>query len=53
MVKPSVGEQVLLLAVVAKRCAFCAAGACDDNPAPSASADAWHVVFPDGAVTRV
>ncbi|WYC18411.1 baseplate assembly protein [Yersinia phage vB_YpM_MDG45] len=22
----------------------------DDNPAPSASADAWHVVFPDGAV---
>jgi phage baseplate assembly protein V len=22
----------------------------DDNPAPSASADAWHVAFPDGAV---
>ncbi|HCL1978906.1 TPA: phage baseplate assembly protein V [Salmonella enterica subsp. enterica serovar Infantis] len=49
---PSVGEQVLLLAIGGELdTAFVLPGIfSDDNPAPSASADARHVVFPDGAV---
>lgn len=49
---PSVGEQVLLLAIGGELdTAFVLPGIySDDNPAPSASADAWHVEFPDGAV---
>lgn len=49
---PSIGEQVLLLAVGGELdTAFVLPGIfSDDHPAPSASADAWHVVFPDGAV---
>lgn len=49
---PSVGEQVLLLAIGGELdTAFVLPGIfSDENPAPSASADAWHVVFPDGAV---
>lgn len=49
---PSVGEQVLLLAVGGELdTAFVLPGIfSDDNPAPSASPDAFHVSFPDGAV---
>lgn len=49
---PSVGEQVLLLAVGGELdTAFVLPAVfSDDCPAPSASADAWHVTFPDGAV---
>lgn len=49
---PSVGEQVLLLAIGGELdTAFVLPGIfSDDNPAPSTSADAWHVTFPDGAV---
>lgn len=49
---PSVGEQVLLLAIGGELdTAFVLPGIfSDDNPAPSASTDAWHVTFPDGAV---
>lgn len=49
---PSVGEQVLLLAIGGELdTAFVLPGIFSyDNPAPSASADAWHVAFPDGAV---
>ncbi|WP_220152132.1 phage baseplate assembly protein V [Klebsiella michiganensis] len=49
---PSVGEQVLLLAISGELdTAFVLPGIySDDNPAPSASADAWLVEFPDGAV---
>ncbi|MCS2161013.1 phage baseplate assembly protein V [Scandinavium sp. H11S7] len=49
---PSVGEQVLLLAIGGELdTAFVLPGIfSDDNPAPSASADAWHMTFPDGAV---
>lgn len=49
---PSVGEQVLLLAIGGELdTAFVLLGIfSDDNPAPSASADAWHVTFPDGAI---
>lgn len=49
---PSVGEQVLLLAVGGELdTAFVLTGIyCDEFPAPSASADAWRVEFPDGAV---
>lgn len=49
---PSVGEQVLLLAIGGELdTAFVLPGIfSDDNPAPSASADAWHAAFPDGAV---
>lgn len=49
---PSVGEQVLILAVGGELdTAFVLPGIfSDENPAPSASADAWHVTFPDGAV---
>lgn len=49
---PSVGEQVLLLAVGGELdTAFVLPGIyCDDFPAPSASVDGWRVEFPDGAV---
>ncbi|EPW1812677.1 TPA: phage baseplate assembly protein V [Klebsiella pneumoniae] len=49
---PSVGEQVLLLAIGGELdTAFVLPGIySDDNPAPSASEDAWLVEFPDGAV---
>lgn len=49
---PSIGEQVLILAVGGELdTAFVLPGIFSgDNPAPSASADAWHVTFPDGAV---
>lgn len=49
---PSVGEQVLLLAIGGELdTAFVLPGIfSDDNPAPSASPDALHVAFPDGAV---
>ncbi|MCK7213468.1 phage baseplate assembly protein V [Enterobacter kobei] len=49
---PSVGEQVLLLAIGGELdTAFVLPGIfSDDNPAPSASLDAFHVAFPDGAV---
>lgn len=49
---PSVGEQVLLLAIGGELdTAFVLPGIySDDNPAPSASSDAWLVEFPDGAV---
>ncbi|WP_139531129.1 phage baseplate assembly protein V [Klebsiella michiganensis] len=49
---PSVGEQVLLLAIGGELdTAFVLPGIySDDNPAPSSSADAWLVEFPDGAV---
>lgn len=49
---PSVGEQVLLLAVGGELdTAFVLPGIfSDDHPAPSASPDAFHVSFPDGAV---
>lgn len=49
---PSVGEQVLLLAIGGELdTAFVLPGIFSEaNPAPSASVDAWHVVFPDGAV---
>ncbi|WP_039057036.1 phage baseplate assembly protein V [Enterobacter sp. Bisph1] len=49
---PSVGEQVLLLAVGGELdTAFVLPGIfSDDHPAPSASADGVHIAFPDGAV---
>jgi len=49
---PSVDEQVLLLALGGEMdTAFVLPGIySDDNPPPSASADAYHVSFPDGAV---
>jgi phage baseplate assembly protein V len=49
---PSVGEQVLLLAIGGELdMAFVLTGIfSDENPAPSASPDAFHVSFPDGAV---
>ncbi|HCD4504022.1 phage baseplate assembly protein V [Phytobacter diazotrophicus] len=49
---PSLGEQVLILAVGGELdTAFVLPGIfSDDHPAPSASADAWHIAFPDGAV---
>lgn len=49
---PSVGEQVLLLAIGGELdTAFVLPGIfSDDNPAPSASPDALHMSFPDGAV---
>jgi phage baseplate assembly protein V len=47
-----VGEQVLLLAIGGELdTAFVLPGIfSDDNPAPSASPDAFHIAFPDGAV---
>ncbi|MEL9319728.1 phage tail protein I [Escherichia coli] len=49
---PSVGEQVLILSVGGELdTAFVLPGIYSgDNPAPSASADALHIRFPDGAV---
>ncbi|WP_034950919.1 phage baseplate assembly protein V [Erwinia oleae] len=49
---PSIGEQVLLLALGGElETAFVLPGIfSDDHPAPSSSADAWQVTFPDGAV---
>ena len=49
---PSIGEQVLILAVGGELdTAFVLPGIfSDDHPAPSASADALHIAFPDGAV---
>ncbi|WFW78560.1 phage baseplate assembly protein V [Citrobacter braakii] len=49
---PSVGEQVLILAIGGELdTAFVLPGIfSDDYPAPSASPDALHVAFPDGAV---
>ncbi|MGV4173949.1 phage baseplate assembly protein V [Citrobacter freundii] len=49
---PSVGEQVLILAIGGELdTAFVLPSIfSDDHAAPSASADAWHVSFPDGAV---
>ncbi|WP_395280167.1 phage baseplate assembly protein V [Enterobacter cloacae] len=49
---PSVGEQVLMLAIGGELdTAFVLPGIfSDDHPAPSASPDALHVSFPDGAV---
>ncbi|MFH4155445.1 phage baseplate assembly protein V, partial [Acinetobacter baumannii] len=49
---PSVGEQVMILAVGGELdTAFVLPGIYSgDNPAPSASADAWLVEFADGAV---
>jgi phage baseplate assembly protein V len=48
---PSVGEQVLILAIGGELdTAFVLPGIfSDDHPAPSASPDALHVAFPDGA----
>ncbi|MCW2484754.1 phage baseplate assembly protein V [Candidatus Symbiopectobacterium sp. NZEC127] len=49
---PSIGEQVLILSIGGELdTAFVLPGIySDDNPAPSASADALHISFPDGAV---
>ncbi|MDI3140159.1 phage baseplate assembly protein V [Enterobacter kobei] len=49
---PSVGEQVLILAIGGELdTAFVLPGIfSNDHPAPSASPDALHVSFPDGAV---
>lgn len=49
---PSVDEQVLLLSIGGDlTTAFVLPGIySDENPAPSASADAFHITFPDGAV---
>jgi phage baseplate assembly protein V len=48
---PSVGEQVLILAIGGELdTAFVLPGIfSDDHPASSASPDALHVAFPDGA----
>lgn len=49
---PSVGEQVMILAVGGELDTAFVLPAIfsDDYPAPSASADALHIAFPDGAV---
>ncbi|MEI7409972.1 phage baseplate assembly protein V [Pectobacterium aroidearum] len=49
---PSIGEQVLILSIGGELdTAFVLPGIySNDNPAPSASADALHISFPDGAV---
>ncbi|EMP4585808.1 phage baseplate assembly protein V [Enterobacter hormaechei] len=49
---PSVGEQVLILAVGGELDTAFVLPAIfsDDFPAPSTSADAFHIAFPDGAV---
>lgn len=49
---PSIGEQVLILSIGGElETAFVLPGIySDNNPAPSASADALHISFPDGAV---
>ncbi|MEL5602180.1 phage baseplate assembly protein V [Serratia nevei] len=49
---PSVGEQVVILAIGGELDTAFVLPALYSNasPAPSASADAWHVTFPDGAI---
>ncbi|KFF61453.1 baseplate assembly protein [Pectobacterium brasiliense] len=49
---PSIGEQVLILSIGGELdTAFVLPGIySDNNPAPSTSADALHISFPDGAV---
>lgn len=49
---PSIGEQVLILAVGGELDTAFVMPAIfsDDHPAPSVSADALHIAFPDGAV---
>ncbi|MCS2169098.1 phage baseplate assembly protein V [Scandinavium sp. TWS1a] len=49
---PSVGEQVLILSVGGELDTAFVLPAIfsDDHPAPSVSADAFHITFPDGAV---
>ncbi|KGA37150.1 phage baseplate assembly protein V [Pectobacterium odoriferum] len=49
---PSIGEQVLILSIGGELdTAFVLPGIySDDHPAPSASADALHISFPDGAM---
>lgn len=49
---PSVGEQVIILAVGGELDTAFVLPAIfsDDHPAPSVSADALHIAFPDGAV---
>ncbi|KHT33658.1 phage baseplate assembly protein V [Pectobacterium carotovorum] len=49
---PSIGEQVLILSIGGELdTAFVLPGIySDNNPAPSASPDALHISFPDGAV---
>lgn len=49
---PSVGEQVLILAVGGELDTAFVLPAIfsDDFPAPSTSADAFHITFPDGAI---
>ncbi|WP_323640869.1 phage baseplate assembly protein V [Pectobacterium polonicum] len=51
---PSIGEQVLILSIGGELdTAFVLPGIySDDNPAPSASADALHIRFPDGAIVE-
>lgn len=51
---PSIGEQVLILSIGGELdTAFVLPGIySDDNPAPSASADALHISFPDGAIVE-
>ncbi|ALR77760.1 phage baseplate assembly protein V [[Enterobacter] lignolyticus] len=51
---PSVDEQVLVLAVGGElHTAFVLPGIfSDDTPAPSSSAQALHIVFPDGAIVE-
>ncbi|MFA1284039.1 phage baseplate assembly protein V [Citrobacter telavivensis] len=51
---PSVGEQVIILAVGGELDTAFVLPAIfsDDHPAPSASADALHIAFPDGAVVE-
>ncbi|MFJ5472194.1 phage baseplate assembly protein V [Pectobacterium carotovorum] len=51
---PSIGEQVLILSIGGELdTAFVLPGIySDNNPAPSASADALHISFPDGAVVE-
>ncbi|MCQ8234359.1 MULTISPECIES: phage baseplate assembly protein V [Pectobacterium] len=51
---PSIGEQVLILSIGGELdTAFVLPGIySDDHPAPSASADALHISFPDGAVVE-
>ncbi|KFF70320.1 baseplate assembly protein [Pectobacterium brasiliense] len=51
---PSIGEQVLILSIGGELdTAFVLPGIYSDaNPAPSASANAYHVSFPDGAVVE-
>ena len=49
---PAVGEQVMILAIGGELdTAFVLPGIfSDDHPAPSASPDAFHIAFPDGAL---